>query len=134
MLKVHAIQNANRPGGDEIARDDAHGGARHGGVGQTLAESGLDFVAQLASGFLRRIQRHLIGNADAMRIFGGVAFGQQLFIHLRAKSMHQHNLHAHTLNHGQILCQMGQFARSNRLPTDRDDKRLVAKLVNIGRH
>jgi hypothetical protein len=38
-----------------------------------------------------------------------VALGFELLVHLRPKAMHQHNLDAHALDHGQVLRQMGSL-------------------------
>jgi hypothetical protein len=39
----------------------------------------------------------------------------QLLVHLWAKAVHQHELHAHALDHGQILRQVVQLAGGNGL-------------------
>jgi hypothetical protein len=55
VLEVHAVQDADRPRREEVAGNHPHRGARHRGVGQALAEGGLNLVAQLAGGFLRAV-------------------------------------------------------------------------------
>ena len=70
MLEVHPVDHAYRSGGDEVARHHPHRGTGHGGVGQALAERRLDFVAQLASGLLGAVQRHAVGDAQAIYIMG----------------------------------------------------------------
>ena len=69
-----------------------------------------------------------------MRILAGVPLGLELLVDLRAKAVHQHNLHAHALDHGQVLCQIGQFACSNGLATHTNHEGLVAKFVDIWRY
>ncbi len=133
MLEINAVHNAHGPGRDEVTRDHPHGGIRHGRVGQALAEGGLNLVAQLPGGLLRAVQRHLVGDADAMRVFGGVALGLELFVHLRPETMHQHDLHAHTLNHRQVLRQMVQLARGDGFARNAHHKGLVAKFVDVRR-
>jgi hypothetical protein len=80
-----------------------HGGhdfVTAGRDGQALAERGFDLVAQLACSFLGAVQGHAVGDADAVRVFGGVALGGQLLVDLGAKAVHQHDLHAHALDQG----------------------------------
>ena len=134
MLEVHAIDDAHGPCGEEVARDHAHRGTRHGGVGQALAERGLNLVAQLACGLLRAIERHRVGDADAVRVFGGMPFGSQLLVHLRAKTMHQHDAHPHGLDQRQVLGDVLQLARRDAFAREANHKRLVAKLVDVRRH
>ncbi|RYZ34036.1 MAG: T9SS type A sorting domain-containing protein, partial [Sphingobacteriales bacterium] len=43
----------------------------------------------------RRIQRHLVGDANAVRVARLVALGAKLLVHLRTETMHQNNLDAH---------------------------------------
>ena len=66
VFEINPIDNADRPGGDEVAGDHAHRRAGHGRVGQALAEGRFNLVAQLAGGFLRTVQRHRIRDAHAM--------------------------------------------------------------------
>ena len=134
MLEVHTVDDAHRPRGDEVARDHPHRGVGHRRIGQALAEGGFYLVAQLAGGLLRAVQRHLVGDADAVRILGRMALGLELLVHLRAKTVHQHDLHAHALDHGQVLREVRQFACGNRLTRDADHKGLVAELVDVGRN
>ena len=109
MLKIHTIDDAHRSRGDEIARDDANGRACHGRIRQALAECRFDFITQLPGGLLRAVQRHAVGDANAVRVFRLVTFGFELLIYLWAKAVHQHHFHAHALDHGQVLHQARQF-------------------------
>jgi len=133
MLEVDAVHNAHRARRDEVARDHAHRGAGHGGVGQALAERGLDLVAQLPGGLLGAVQRHLVGDADAVVVPRLMPLGAQLLVHLGAKAVHQHHAHAHALDEGQVLRQVGQLARRNGFARDAHHKRLVAEFVDVGR-
>ena len=63
-----------------------------------------------------------------------MALGTQLFVDLRAKAVHQHDLHAHALNERDVLRQIGQFARLQRFPRDTHDKGFAAVHVDIWRH
>ena len=63
-----------------------------------------------------------------------VQLGLELLVDLRAKAVHQHDLHAHALDHGQVLREVRQFACGNRLTRDADHKGLVAELVDVGRN
>jgi hypothetical protein len=67
-------------------------------------------------------------------VLGGVALGLELLVHLRAKAVHQHNLDAHALDHGQVLRQAVQLARGNGLARNAHHKRLVAELVDVRRN
>ena len=132
MLKVHAVHNTHGPRGDEVARDHADGGARHGCIGQALAESGFNFVAQLAGGLLGAVQRQAVGDAHTVGVLGRMAFGQQLLIHLWAKAVNQHHFHTHTLDECQVLHQAGQFARRDGFASDGHHKGFAAVHVDIG--
>ena len=46
--------------------------------------------------------------------------------------MHQNYFNAHALNHGEVLGEVGQLARSDGFTRNANDKSLVAKLVNVG--
>ncbi len=134
VLEVDAIDHPHRLRGDEVAREHAHRGPGHGGVGQALAEGGLDLVAQLPGGLLGAVQRHFVGDAHPQVGARWVPLGAQLLVDLRPETMHQHDAHAHALNEGQILRQIGQLARRYGLACNADHKGLVAKLVDIGCH
>ena len=134
MLEVHAIDNAHGSGGDEVARNDAHRGAGHGRVGQALAERRLDFVTQLSRSLLRTVQRHLIGDAHAVGVLGGVPLGLQLLVHLGAKTVDQHHFDTHALNQGQVLGQVRQFAGCDGFTRNAHDKGLAAVHVDVGGH
>ena len=99
MLEIDAFDNADRPRGDKVARNHPHRRIGHRRVRQALAKGRFNLKAQLAGGFLRAIERHRVGDADAVGVFALVAFGLQLLVHLRAKAMHQHNFYAHRFNH-----------------------------------
>ena len=66
VFEINPIDYADRPCGDEVARDHAHRRAGHGRVGQALAEGGFNLVAQLPGGFLGAVQRHRISDAHAV--------------------------------------------------------------------
>lgn len=134
VLEIHPVHDAHRPCRDEVARQHPHRAARHGGVGQALAERSFNFIAQLAGGLLGTVQRHRIGDADAVRVARLVPLGRQLFVHLRAKTVHQHHLHAHALDHGQVLRQVVQLACGNGFSGHAHHKGLVAELVDVGCH
>ena len=134
MLKIHAVHNTDWPCSDEIARQHTHRGAGHRCVRQALAEGGLNLEAQLAGGLLGAVERDLVGNAHAVRVARLVALGLQLLVDLGPKAVHQHDLHAHALDHGQILRDVGQLVRGNRLTRHAHDKGLAPVHVDIGRH
>ena len=134
VLVVDAIDNADRAGREEVAGDDAHRGAGHGGVGQALAEGSLDLVAQLAGGFERAIQRDAIGDAGALVEMGFVALGAQLLVDLGAEAMHQHDLHAHALDQCQVLRDVAEFAGSNGFTGHANHDRLAPVHVNVWRY
>ena len=134
MLEVHPVDNSDRARSDEVTRQNPYRGASHGRIGQALAESRFDLVAQLAGRFLGAVQRHLVGDPYAMRITRCMALGLELLVHLRAKPVHQHDFHAHALHHGQVLCQVLQLARSNGFATHANYKGLMAELVDVGCH
>ncbi len=63
-----------------------------------------------------------------------MALGFELFVDLGAKTMHQDNLDTHALDHGQVLRNMVQLARSDGLAAQPDHESLVAELVDVGCH
>ena len=93
--EVDAVDDADGPRREEIARDDAHRRVGHRRVGQALRERGLDLEAQLAGGLLRAVERHLVGDADAVAVARRVVLGLELVVDLRPEAVHQHQLHAH---------------------------------------
>jgi len=132
--EVHPVDDAHRAGGQEVARHHAHAGAGHGGVGQALAEGGFDLVAQLAGGLLRAVQRDGVGHAHAVVVARLLALEAQLFIHLRAKAVHQHDLHAHGLDQRQILHDALQLAGGDGFARDAHHESLVAEFVDVRGH
>jgi hypothetical protein len=108
-------------------------GARHGRVGQALAEGGLDLEAQLARGLLRAVQRVGVGDAHAVRELRRDALGAQLFVHLRAKAVDQHDAHAHGPDQRHVLRQRAHLAGGQRLAADADDEGLAAVHVDVRR-
>ena len=66
-----------------------------GVFGRPWLKRGLDLEAQLAGGLLRAVERHLVGDAHAVREPRRVALGAQLLVDLRPKAVHQHELDAH---------------------------------------
>ena len=69
-----------------------------------------------------------------MRILGLVPLGLQLLVHLRAKAVHQHDLDAHGLDHGQVLRDVVQLAGRDGFTREPHHEGLVAELVDVGRH
>ena len=134
MLKIHTVNDAHGLCGEEVARNHAHPRIGHWRVGQALAEGRLDLIAQLAGGLLCAVERDRIGHADALVVARRVALEAQLFVHLRAKAVHQHDFDAHRLDQRQILHDVLQLACGHRFPGQADDKDLVAKLVDVGRN
>jgi hypothetical protein len=63
-----------------------------------------------------------------------MSFGAKLFVHLRAKTVHQHDLYAHALDHGQVLRQVLELSCRDGFPADTHHEGLVAELVDVGRH
>jgi hypothetical protein len=64
--EVHAVDDAHRTRGEEVARHHAHRGIGHRRVGQALRERGLDLEPQLPGGLLRAVQCHRVGDALAV--------------------------------------------------------------------
>ena len=67
-----------------------------------------------------------------MGVFCNVALGIELLVDLRSEAMHQHDSHAHALDHGQILGQELQLARRNGFTGNTDNKGLISKFVDVG--
>ena len=132
--EVHAVDDAHRACREEVARDHAHACAGHGRVGQALAEGGLDLVAQLARGLLGAVQGDGVGHARAVVVARLLALEAQLLVDLGAKAVHQYDLHAHGLDHGQVLHDGAELARGNGLARQAHHESLVPELVDIRRH
>ncbi len=62
-----------------------------------------------------------------------MALGLELLVHLRAKAVHQHDLHAHALDQCEVLRDQRQLARRDRLTGNAHHQRVAAVLVDIGR-
>ena len=60
--------------------------------------------------------------------------GAQLLVHLRAKAVHQHDLHAPALDQRQVGGDVAQLAGGNRLTHHADHEGLAAVHVDVGRH
>ena len=101
--EVDAVDDADRPRGQEVARDHAHGRVGHRRVRQPLRERGLDLEAQLAGGLLRAVERHRVGDAHAVAEARRVALRAQLLVDLRPEAVHQHELDAHRMQDRQVL-------------------------------
>ena len=134
MLEVDTVQDAHGPRRQKVARDHTHRGVGHGRIGQALRKRGFDLKAQLPSSLLRAVQRHGVGDANAMAEARDMALGRKLLGHLRPKAMHQHQLDAHGMQDGQILHKSIELARCNQLPGHGHDKRLAVVRVDVGRH
>ena len=132
--EVDAVDDAHGPRGEEVARHDAHGRVGHRRVGQALRERGLDLEAQLAGGLLRAVERHLVGDADAVAVARRVVLGLELVVDLRPEAVHQHQLHAHRVQDGQILHQRVELARGDHLAGDRHDEGLAVIGMDVRRH
>ncbi|MOA36618.1 hypothetical protein D3C78_1581520 [compost metagenome] len=63
-----------------------------------------------------------------------MALGLQLLVDLGAKTVDQHDAHAHGLDHRQILGNARELARGNGFARDTDDEGLVAEFVDIRRN
>ncbi len=99
-----------------------------------MRERGLDLEAQLAGGLLGAVERHLVGDADAVAVARRMILGLQLVVDLRPEAVHQHQLHAHRVKDGQILHQRVELACGNHLAGDRHDEGLAVIGVDVRRH
>jgi hypothetical protein len=63
-----------------------------------------------------------------------MALGLELLVDLRAKAVHQHDLHAHALDQRQVLRDVLQLAGGDGLAGDADHEGLAAVHVDVGRH
>jgi hypothetical protein len=132
--EVDAVDDAHRARGQEVARDHAHGGVGHRRIRQALGEGRLDLEAQLAGGFLGRVERDFVGDAQAALEARDMALGRQLLGHLRPEAVHHDQLDAHGVQDGQVLHEGVEFAGGNGLAGQRHHEGLAAVGVNVGRH
>jgi hypothetical protein len=133
VLIVHAVDDAHRARGDEVARHHGKLGASHRRVGQPLAERGLDVEAQLAGGFLGTFQRGIVGDAHAFRVLRLDIAQRQLFFHLRSRAEHQHDLHAHRVQQRHVVDQRVEHPGLDQFAAEGDHEGLAAEGVDIGR-
>ena len=63
-----------------------------------------------------------------------MAFSGKLFIDLRAKAVHQHDLHAHALDQRQVLRNVRQLAGRNGFAGHADHKGLAPVQVDVRCH
>ena len=57
----------------------------------------------------------------------------ELLVDLRAKAMHQHDFHAHRLDHRDVLRDRGQLTRRNAFAGQSDHEDLVTEFVDVRR-
>lgn len=134
VLVVDAVHHAGGPGGDEVARQDADVRMRHRRVGQALAEGGLDVQADLAGRLLGAFQRGRVGGRQAPAELLGVALQAQLFIDLRARAVHQHQVDAQGRQQGEVLHQDIEGAGLHQLAAERHHEGLASERMHVGRH
>ena len=91
-------------------------------------------LGQLADRIDHTFQGRGIGDAHAVREHGVVAFGPQLFVHLRSKTMHQDHTHAHALDQRQVLRDQAHAACRDGLAGDAHHHRLAAQQVDVRRN
>ena len=131
--EVDAVDDADRPRGEEVARHHAHDRVGHRRVRQALRERGLDLEAQLAGGLLRAVERDRVGDAQAVAEARRVALDAQLLVDLRPEAVHQHQLDAHRVQDRQVLREAVELAGGDQLAGDRDDEGLAAVGVDVRR-
>ena len=132
--EVDAVDDADRPRGQEVARDDADDGVGHRRVRQALRERRLDLEAQLAGGLLGAVERDRVGDAHAVAVARLVALRAQLLVDLRPKAVHEDELDAHRLQDRQVLGERGELAGGDQLAGDRDHEGLAVVGVDVRRH
>ena len=88
----------------------------------------------MTGSFLCAVQRHGVGDAQAVVIPRLVPFGAQLLIHLRPKTVHQHQLDAHGVKYGEVLGERIQLARGDEFTRNCHHKSFAVIGVNVRRH
>ena len=61
-------------------------------------------------------------------------FKRQLFLHLRTKSVHQHELDAHRVENGEVLGERGQLAGGHQFARDGHHEGLSPVRVDVRRN
>src|SRR5690606_27660754 len=120
VLVVETVDNAHWTRRDEVARDDAYLGVRHGSVGQALAEAGLDVETDFAGRFFGALEclgRSRLGAAAELR---RVAFQFKLLVDLRARPVHQHQLDAQRRQQRKVLYQCVEGAVVDQFAAESD--------------
>ena len=134
VFEIDAADDADRPGGHEVARDDANGRVRHRGVGQALRESGFDIKTGLTGGFLGAFEGQCIGDPDTVVIAALRTPQGHLLIDLRAGAKDQHQTHAHRVQQAQVLRQGVEPPVGHQLAGKADDQCFAPESVDIRRH
>ena len=105
-----------------------------GVFGRPWLKRGLDLVAQLAGGFLGAVERHLVGDAHAVRVARRVALGRSCSLTCGRKPCTSTTLMPMLLDQRQVLREVLQLAGRDRLAGDADHEGLAAVRVDVGRH
>ena len=133
-LEIDAVAHADRLRGDVVARGDADLRARHGRVRQPLREQRLDLDAQHAGGFLHRLQRPLVGDAQPVHVARAYAARLELGLDLGPSAVHQREPDAERGQDADVVDEAREAsALREHLAAEGDDEGAAAKGVQIRR-
>lgn len=133
LQKINAFHDSHRACGNQIARQDPNRGMRHGRVGQSLRKRSFDIKAQFAGGFFCALERHGVGDAHGVDVAALGAAQPQLFIDLRARTMHEDNSHAHRMKQPKVMGQRVKTALRKQLAWRANHERAAPERMNVGR-
>jgi hypothetical protein len=128
---VDAVDNAERARSDKIAADDAHLRMRHRRRGQALRKRSFDVEPDLAGRLLRAFERRAVGDTDVGVKACSDAFEGELRLHLRSRTVNQHQPDPHRVEQRQILHQRGQCAGFDQAARKGNHERATAVRVHV---
>ena len=132
VLHVHAIEHAQRLGGDEVAAGHAQVGAVHWRIGHAHGQQRLDVAAGGAGRLLDHVHGGGVGDAAVAVEEAGDAVAFQQALDLRTDAVHQHDAHAQADQEVDVLRQAGELSVLQGFAADGQHEGLAAVGVDIG--
>ena len=133
QLHVDAVDDPHRLRRQVIACGNAITGARHRRAGESEREQRLDARPDLSRSFEHAIHRINIGHAHAVGVTTWNALLFENRFDLRAASMHNDQPNAETHQQVDVVNDTEKRIVGDDFAAKRDDERLAAKRVHIGR-
>ena len=133
MLQVHAVDDADRLRGNEVAARHADVGIRHRRIRQPHRQQRFDFHTHPPDRFFHALHGLGIGEADAVMIgVIEIVFRQMLF-DLRACAVDQHQPDAEAGEQIEVVRQLNELAVRDHFAAEGDYEGTSAERVDIRR-